>query len=559
MSLLRACFASALLATSVSIAIAAEPAGRVLLAAGEVTALRAGQEVRLERGAIVEAGDQLRTGPNGHLQVRMTDEGILALRGNSALSIDEYRYRGRPDGTESAVFKLLKGGFRTITGLVGRLNRNAYRVETGVATIGIRGTAFALALCEGGQCRDDAGGVARDGLYGAVTEGQIEASNRAGQALFSAGETFFSAAPDAGFQRLLAPPPFLNARVDGGRRPTAPATAPETSAPESLRERRLTARTATEANARLSVSAPDRAPLRGEADARQRGAILPGSALLPVLRSELLTDTGSTTTLPRPGGFAIAMPFPSGSYETFFGDVDQGRYNAFNQLTAWGRPSGAGGVLAAGSIVAGGGLARDDHVLTWGRWSGGEVTSAAGTTVRGIPVLFVTSNTVPTNAFAANLPASGTVTYVGVGGPGVSATRTGYLPDSIAGRIVSESLTIGFGSTPSANLDMMIRLTSPGGITTAPAFDHTYRFAATVGPSANPDSGTFTGGLTGVCMAGCSGSISGRVSIGLSGQNGYGLAVTSGGFNDAASDLSASFMRVYEATSGGSVVTASPE
>jgi len=53
-----------------------------------------------------------------------------------------------------AFFKLLKGGFRAVSGLIGKVDRNEYRISTPVATIGIRGTDYLLILCDA-ACRND--------------------------------------------------------------------------------------------------------------------------------------------------------------------------------------------------------------------------------------------------------------------------------------------------------------------------------------------------------------------------------------------------------------------
>lgn len=562
MNFLRTSTLAVLLAVLPLPALAADPAGRVLLATGDVSALRAGRVVRLERGSAVEPGDQLRTGAGSHLQVRMTDEGIVALRSNSTLSIDDYRFQGRTDGSENVVFRLLKGGFRTVTGLIGRVNKSAYQVNTGVATIGIRGTAFALALCDSGNCRNDNGQSARDGLYGAVTEGRIQATNRTGEASFAAGEAFYAAAPDTGFQRLLAPPSFLNTRVEGGRRASETQAASGDGDAGSRGEERRTAREkARDAisekqadSATGSTSANGDSTTGSDADTTKKGSILAGTGILPILATEIITESGGSKVLPAPDGFIVAMPLPGGSYEYFFGDGGEARYNGFNQVTSWKKGS-AGGELGAGEVIVTGGVARNGQVLSWGRWNGGQITTSGGTTIGGIPLLFVTANAVATNSFAANLPTSGTVTYAGIGGPGVSAVKGGYFPNSIFGQVVSESLTISFGSTPSANLDMTIRLASLGGHSGAPAFNHTYQFSANLGLNANSGGGDFVGSFGGSCVSGCTGSISGQASIGLTGKDGYGLAVTTGGFADSSSTLSATFVRVFEASSASGVVT----
>ena len=49
---------------------------------------------------------------------------------------------GNAGSEDRSFFSLLKGGFRTVTGLIGKLRREQYRIDTAVATIGIRGTDY---------------------------------------------------------------------------------------------------------------------------------------------------------------------------------------------------------------------------------------------------------------------------------------------------------------------------------------------------------------------------------------------------------------------------------
>ena len=55
---------------------------------------------------------------------------------------------------ESAFFKLVKGGLRAVDGLIGQTTPQNYGVETPVATIGVRGTAFDVRYC-GDDCIDE--------------------------------------------------------------------------------------------------------------------------------------------------------------------------------------------------------------------------------------------------------------------------------------------------------------------------------------------------------------------------------------------------------------------
>lgn len=62
---------------------------------------------------------------------------------------------GAEPGSDSsrAFFRLVKGGFRTVSGLIGKVNQDDYRVSTPVATIGIRGTRYGVRICQG-ECAD---------------------------------------------------------------------------------------------------------------------------------------------------------------------------------------------------------------------------------------------------------------------------------------------------------------------------------------------------------------------------------------------------------------------
>lgn len=191
----------------------AEVAGRVLVAVGDTSVERAGKEIRLAAGAAVETGDTLRVGEASNMQVRFTDEAIMALRPNSTVRIDDYSFIKKADSDKS-IFSLLKGGLRTITGIIGRSSRKNYAVKAATATIGIRGTHFTLVHCAN-DCRNADGSQADNGTFGGVTDGRIEVRNNAGEREFGQNEFFFVASRDALPAGLIAPPPFLRDRLEG--------------------------------------------------------------------------------------------------------------------------------------------------------------------------------------------------------------------------------------------------------------------------------------------------------------------------------------------------------
>src|SRR5665647_2438897 len=116
-------------------------AGNVQFVIGDVKLInKAGESQALQKGAAINEGDRIVTADGASAQIKMVDGGFIAIRPNTDMGFDTYRYSGKEDGTENAVVSLLQGGFRTITGLIGRTNKQNYLVKTATATIGIRGT-----------------------------------------------------------------------------------------------------------------------------------------------------------------------------------------------------------------------------------------------------------------------------------------------------------------------------------------------------------------------------------------------------------------------------------
>lgn len=170
------------LALAVAIATGAVPAGaanaaagRVAFAWGEVSVESSnGQTSEVKRGAELQSGDTVTT-ERGRAQLRFTDGSFVSLQPKTSFKIDDYNYEQEQSSGDRSVFSLFRGGLRTITGIIGRRNQSAYRVNTPVATIGIRGTAYKLLF------RDDGS------LFLECDDGNIFATNDGGTTLYNAG------------------------------------------------------------------------------------------------------------------------------------------------------------------------------------------------------------------------------------------------------------------------------------------------------------------------------------------------------------------------------------
>jgi len=145
------------------------------------------------KGLELNSGDTIDT-REGRAQVRFSDGSYVSLQPKSVFRIKEYRFEGKTDGSETGVFSLLKGGLRTITGLIGRVNRDNYEVETPVAIIGIRGTEYLAAL--------------GDSLTVSVGEGRVAVMNDTGEFVAEAGQSVY-VADGKSRPEVISDKPFL--------------------------------------------------------------------------------------------------------------------------------------------------------------------------------------------------------------------------------------------------------------------------------------------------------------------------------------------------------------
>ena len=144
----------------------------------------------------VFAGDMLITAKDSYAQLEMNDGTRMTLRPNSNLRIEAYQFRTETPQSDSIVLRLLKGGFRTVTGLIGkRGNTDAYKLRAATATIGIRGTEFSTRLCATKACLDD------EAATKAAVRPQATESTVVGRVMLAQGE--LSAKEEAGKERKL--------------------------------------------------------------------------------------------------------------------------------------------------------------------------------------------------------------------------------------------------------------------------------------------------------------------------------------------------------------------
>jgi hypothetical protein len=139
--------------TALAAQSAAEAVGEVTFVQGVATAQREGGTPRfLQKGEPLFEGEVVTTGGQGYALISFKDGTKFTLRANTSFAVERFR---QTPGSESAAFRLLKGGLRAVTGALSKRDPKAMEINTTTATIGIRGTQFDARICEGNECADE--------------------------------------------------------------------------------------------------------------------------------------------------------------------------------------------------------------------------------------------------------------------------------------------------------------------------------------------------------------------------------------------------------------------
>ncbi|MDN5073109.1 FecR family protein [Aliarcobacter butzleri] len=115
--------------------------GTVSLVEGKATILRNGQTLGANMGDKIENKDVISTQVNSKIKITFIDNTIVTIGKESSLNIEEYIFNTSTKEAKTEL-NVLKGAFHTITGEIGKVNPNKFKLKTKSASIGIRGTEF---------------------------------------------------------------------------------------------------------------------------------------------------------------------------------------------------------------------------------------------------------------------------------------------------------------------------------------------------------------------------------------------------------------------------------
>lgn len=111
--------------------------GEVTALQGNATLLRNNNTLTLSQGFKLTNNDTINTAAHSKVQVILNDDTVITIGPNS-----EYYFQSINSKTQEASMQLKRGFFKTVTGKIGKIAPERFKIKTKAATIGIRGTQF---------------------------------------------------------------------------------------------------------------------------------------------------------------------------------------------------------------------------------------------------------------------------------------------------------------------------------------------------------------------------------------------------------------------------------
>ncbi|MCT7518367.1 FecR family protein [Aliarcobacter cryaerophilus] len=114
--------------------------GKVTLLEGEAFVKRGEETLRLNISDQISNNDFIETKTNSKVKITFIDNTIITIGKESSLKIEDYFFDSNNKNSAKSELNVSKGAFHTITGQIGKVNPEKFKLKTKNATIGIRGT-----------------------------------------------------------------------------------------------------------------------------------------------------------------------------------------------------------------------------------------------------------------------------------------------------------------------------------------------------------------------------------------------------------------------------------
>ncbi len=146
-SLLQIFLMSALLLQSGTARAGEDSIGFVRNLSGTASVSRGGETIPAAEGMKLLVGDTLVTGPDGSLGAIFRDDSTISMGPDSSFAIRSFEFSPK-ERKFGLLVRVTRGSLAYLSGLIGKLSPESARFETPTATIGIRGTRFAVQVGE---------------------------------------------------------------------------------------------------------------------------------------------------------------------------------------------------------------------------------------------------------------------------------------------------------------------------------------------------------------------------------------------------------------------------
>ena len=126
-----------------AVVVAEQGIGFVQNVSGQAHIFRNSEKIDAEKGAQLHAGDTISTGPDGSIGIVFQDQSSASMGPNSNFVVRNFEFSPN-EGKAGFLINITKGSFSYMSGLIAKLSPESAKFETPTATIGIRGTHFAI-------------------------------------------------------------------------------------------------------------------------------------------------------------------------------------------------------------------------------------------------------------------------------------------------------------------------------------------------------------------------------------------------------------------------------
>ncbi|QNK84147.1 FecR domain-containing protein [Aliarcobacter cryaerophilus] len=114
--------------------------GKITLLEGEAFVKRGQETLRLNISDQISNNDFIETKTNSKVKITFIDNTIITIGKESSLKIEDYFFDSNNKNSAKTELSVSKGAFHAITGQIGKVNPEKFKLKTKNATIGIRGT-----------------------------------------------------------------------------------------------------------------------------------------------------------------------------------------------------------------------------------------------------------------------------------------------------------------------------------------------------------------------------------------------------------------------------------